>query len=398
MRRTVIFDWEVSSYTGWGVYGLNLALNWAGDPEVLPVCAYEPRPKALDLDAMSWLALQPFLRDSRNLAASLAAHTGKAAANGGPVLLGLDSAFIPIPPHDVQLTGKPTVGVVFAESAALTPDEVVRAKAYDLVIAGSSWNAALLRAHGIERVETILQGVDPTLFHPGPRRGVLGDRFVVFSGGKLERRKGQDLVVAAFRIFAQRHPDAILATAWHSPWADIARTLDISGAAAPVVFSPDGRIDVGGWAAANGIAPGQVLDLTLSPNSAMPRILREVDVAVFPNRGEGGTNLVAMEAMAAGAPVILSANTGHLDLIEGENCYALTRQGPLTGREGGVGDVPGWGESEVDEIVAALEAAYADREDARRRGLRGAETLARLTWAETARRLKTAILPLAGSG
>jgi hypothetical protein len=91
----------------------------------------------------------------------------------------------------------------------------------------------------------------------------------------------------------------------------------------------------------------------------------------------------------------LSANTGHLDLIEGENCYPLTRQAALEGREAGVGDLAGWGESDVDEIVAALEAAYADREDARRRGLRGAETLSRLTWAETARRLKAAILPLA---
>jgi glycosyltransferase involved in cell wall biosynthesis len=395
MRRTVVFDWEVSSYTGWGIYGLNLALNWSRDADVLPVCAYAARPNAVELDPLGWVALEPFLRDSRNLEASLKAHGGGLATNGGPSLLGLDSAFLPIPPHGVELRGRPTVGVVFAESAALTPDEVARAKAYDLVVAGSSWNEALLRAHGIERVQTVLQGVDPTLFHPGPRRGLLPDRFVVFSGGKLERRKGQDLVVAAFKVFAERHPDALLATAWHSPWAQVAKTLDVSGLAAPVTFRADGQLDVRGWAAANGIAPDQVLDLALTPNSAMPRLLREVDVALFANRGEGGTNLVAMEAMAAGTPTILSANTGHLDLIEGENCYALTRQGALAGREAGVGDVAGWGESDVEEILAALEAAYADREDARARGLRGAETLARLSWAETARRLKAAILPLA---
>jgi hypothetical protein len=44
----------------------------------------------------------------------------------------------------------------------------------------------------------------------------------------------------------------------------------------------------------------------------MPQILREIDVAVVPNRFEGGTNLVAMECMACGMPVILSANTGYL--------------------------------------------------------------------------------------
>jgi glycosyltransferase involved in cell wall biosynthesis len=48
----------------------------------------------------------------------------------------------------------------------------------------------------------------------------------------------------------------------------------------------------------------------------MPSVLQEMNVAVFPNRAEGGTNLVAMECMACGLPVILSGNTGHLDLIE----------------------------------------------------------------------------------
>jgi glycosyltransferase involved in cell wall biosynthesis len=393
VRRTAIFDWQVSNYTGWGVYGLNLALAWSRDADLQPVSAYAP--KALDLDPLAWLALAPFAEDSARFAASLKANSGRLATSGGPVLLATHSTFDPLPPHGAQLQGRPTVAVVFSESAVLTPEAVARAKAFDLVIAGSTWNEQLLRAYGIERVETILQGVDPILFHPGPRRELLAERFVVFSGGKLERRKGQDLVIAAFRIFAQRHPEALLAAAWHSPWPDLARTLDVSGLAAPVVFHPDGRIDAQGWAAANGIAPAQVLDLALSPNSAMPQLLRDADVALFPNRGEGGTNLVAMEAMAAGAPTILSANTGHLDLIEGENCYPLTRQGPLEGVEGGVADVPGWGESDVDEIVEALEAAYSDREEARRRGLRGAETLSRLSWAETARRLKAAILPLA---
>jgi glycosyltransferase involved in cell wall biosynthesis len=117
----------------------------------------------------------------------------------------------------------------------------------------------------------------------------------------------------------------------------------------------------------------------------MPALLREMDVALFPNRCEGGTNLVAMETMACGVPTILSANTGHRDLIDGENCYPLTRQAPVEER-------PGWGESDLDEIVAALETAYADREDARRRGAAGAATLAQLPWSRTAREIKAAVL------
>ena len=42
-------------------------------------------------------------------------------------------------------------------------------------------------------------------------------RFVVFSGGKLEHRKGQDVAVAAFRDFQKTHPQLrpLLVTAWY---------------------------------------------------------------------------------------------------------------------------------------------------------------------------------------
>ena len=47
----------------------------------------------------------------------------------------------------------------------------------------------------------------------------------------------------------------------------------------------------------------------------MSSLLKQADLAVFPNRCEGGTNLVAMEAIACGIPTLLSANSGHLDLM-----------------------------------------------------------------------------------
>lgn len=43
----------------------------------------------------------------------------------------------------------------------------------------------------------------------------------------------------------------------------------------------------------------------------MPEVFREVDLAVFPNRCEGGANLVAMEAFAYGLSCLILQNTGH---------------------------------------------------------------------------------------
>ena len=116
------------------------------------------------------------------------------------------------------------------------------------------------------------------------------------------------------------------------------------------------------------------------------------NVAVFPNRGEGGTNQVAMECMASGIPVILSRNTGHLDIIEDGNCFTLDDQRVASFGFPGSDGVEGWGESQVDEIVARLEEVYGDRSDAARRARQGAETIEKRTWAAHARQLKEMIV------
>ena len=108
------------------------------------------------------------------------------------------------------------------------------------------------------------------------------------------------------------------------------------------------------------------------------------------SRCEGGTNLVAMECMASGLPVILSRNTGHLDLIGDGNCYTLDLQlpmGEITGRP----ELAGWGESVIDEIVEKLEAAYTDRTEAAKRGAAAAEFMKGWGWPAQIDRLLAAI-------
>ena len=109
-----------------------------------------------------------------------------------------------------------------------------------------------------------------------------------------------------------------------------------------------------------------------------------MDVALFPNRCEGGTNVVAMEAMACGVPCILSANSGHLDIISDDNCYPLTEQAPMPA-EDDPADV--WRESSLDEIIECLERVYTDRDDAARRGSAGSEFMTGLSWHAQVRKI-----------
>jgi glycosyltransferase involved in cell wall biosynthesis len=395
MTQPVMIQWSISSFFGWGVYGLNLALHWAGDPTIEPVCVAPVDPGQIEIDPLRQRAILPFLVRSLQFQAQISKHADGTATANAPLLLALGNGLCGSPAaHNVVLEGQPTIGVVFFEEA-LDAEAVKRGKQLSLIIAGSTWNERVLRAYGFERVQTILQGIDPTHFHPAPKLGVMRDRFLIFSGGKAEMRKGQDIVMAAFKIFAKRHPEATLVTAWHSPWPHLARSLDQTGIAAPVVFDKDGKLDVAAWAGANDIAPEQIIDLGNVPNISMPPILREMDAAVFTNRSEGGTNLVAMECMACGIPVVLSRNTGHLDLIKDDNCYPLDDQRAVENRWNSVGDVACWGESQVDEVVERLEQIFADREAARKRGLRAARMMLGMTWAETARQMKDLVLTAA---
>ncbi|HEX7241539.1 MAG TPA: tetratricopeptide repeat protein, partial [Longimicrobiaceae bacterium] len=375
-RTPLGIDWELGATSGWGVYGTNLALHALRRGDLLPVPLSAP-----DLRAMNPLQrrlLEPALEAHRSAAEQLERAGGGARAHF-TLLRALGNGLRGSVP-DGRLAGRREVGVVFFEDTALDRAAVERGRRYARVVAGSTWNAEVLRAAGVEEVVVALQGIDPTVFHPAPRSGVLGDRFVVFSGGKLEYRKGQDLVVAAFREIRRRHPEALLVTAWHNHWPRSMAEVPLRGhvRGTPAVDA-SGRLDVTGWLAANGVPADAVLDLGLAPNAQMGALLREADVALFPNRCEGGTNLVAMECMASGVPVVLSANTGHLDLVDDRRCFALRDQRPALPTAQFAG-TEGWGESSVEEMVDALEAVYADRAEAARRAAEAALFMRDFAW------------------
>ena len=392
MNQKVVIHWGISSFFGWGVYGLNLALNWARDGGIEARSSFPFNHEQVVVDPLRRLSLRQFEQSTRQFTQALKERESQSVSVDAIVLSALGNEFAGAKATaKTELHGSPTIAVVFFEIPQMSETVLERARSYPLIVCGSTWNEQILRAHGINSVKTVIQGIDPSLFHPAPRQGILSDRFLVFSGGKLELRKGQDLVMAGFARFAKRHPEALLVSAWHSPWPQLARNVDASRKAAPLPFNDSGKPDLNAWARDNGLADNQFLDVGAVPNALMPQILREMDVALFPNRSEGGTNLVAMEAMACGVPTILSANTGHMDLIDGQNCYALEEQRAVSGDGAAVGDVAGWGESSVEEIDDKLEQAWRDRNGARRRGERGAAKLAGFSWARTADQMRSII-------
>ncbi len=363
-------SWNIGHLHGWGVYGLNLvfAMLRRGIQPIM-----NQKPGRLELDPLRMALLLPHLENILQIDRLRERNPDRLLRiPGATLLLASDGAF---QFFNGGFEADRQVGMTFFSSAELAEKNIERARRLPLVITGSSWNEHILKEkYGLNNVVNIIQGVDTTLFFPSGKRHLFRDRFVIFSGGKLEHRKGQDIALAIFKRFHERHPEALLVTAWFNLFD---KRID--------PFPPTHVQDLPSSSQAMPHWLGKYLprdsfiDVGAVPNPLMPSILREADVALFPNRCEGGTNLVAMECMAAGLPVILSDNTGHRDLIDAAHCYRLTEQKPVRDPLSGK-TLADWGESSVEEGVAHLEAVHRDRRAAIERGRRAHRFMREYSW------------------
>ncbi|MGH7347314.1 MAG: glycosyltransferase family 4 protein [Candidatus Rokuibacteriota bacterium] len=378
MPEIVYLALPMGTAHGWGVCGRYITRELA---RLAPVRLITDRLDAgLVGDELELVALRALLAPAE------LQQPGPAIQLDHPILqcvLGAD-----LTPMRPRLRGRRTVGYAFFENTAFPPSSLDTARQhYDVLATGSSWCSEILRQHGLANVRTVVQGIDPTIFRAvGGGREFFGDRFVVFSGGKFELRKGQDLVIAAFKVLQERHDDVLLVTSWFNQWPPTMRTMRAS----PYIRfePPSGPVEyqnfVQGVLAANGIDATRAIHLGLRPNALMARVYRNSDVGLFPSRCEGGTNLVLMEYMACGGAAIATFASGHQDILTDQNSLPLRRLREATVRDG---DEPPkvWHDADLEEVVEKLEWAYQNREKLAELGARAAQDMTRFTWAATAR-------------
>tara|TARA_B100000315_G_C14587217_1_gene593690 strand:+ start:2358 stop:3548 length:1191 start_codon:yes stop_codon:yes gene_type:complete len=381
---SLVVGWRPSSVSGWGVYGQNLIrqLIEKGHNPVL-----YSAPHLLDVTPEVAALLQPALQRQVHLQ-ELLEKVGLLEFDY-PVLHALRNDFLPSLDDQVA-RGDKNIGVIFFESTAISIEGLARARDYDLIVTGSTWNAEILASRGLTNVANVFQGIDDTVFHPRDNTGKYPDRFVIYSGGKLEYRKAQDVVIAAFREFHSNHPEALLTFAWANQWTAILPTISNSKFTSGQPDVVDDEMMIDDWLIKNGLAEDSFINLGMLPNKDLPDQIASADMAVFPNRCEPGTNLVAMEAMAMGLPTILAANTGQLDLIEDGNCYQLNDQTPVE-PYAPYNEVEGWREPTVEETLERMEEIYSNRDEAKRRGDKAAAFLRNLSWSNQIDRLLTEI-------
>jgi glycosyltransferase involved in cell wall biosynthesis len=357
-KRDVLLAWQLSDTFGWGIAGLNIFMDWTFSGGPRPSMLFPIQPdhiSGVDPLRRSLLAAD-FARSNIN-----AQNIQDKLKQGG---VNLDCTVV----HSLgnnfngtaaNIRGNRNFGRIVFEFP-MAKEAIARAKNYDALIVASRWNQEYLQSITDVPVYLNHEAVDTSLFYPSQPSGFLPqDNFYVFSGGKPEPRKGQDIVLLAFKKFAQNKPNVKLVTAWHSPWINL--SAGMKGRLEHPLGVKERALDIVGWAVANGIDSNKIIDVGRIPNSQAARVMREMDCALQLSRCEGGTNFVAMEALACGIPTILSSGTGHEDIRDMKGVMLI---GPEPSKS--LKDAPDhWVEPNLDDAVSALEMLYATKQQSR---------------------------------
>lgn len=284
----------------------------------------------------------------------------------------------------MDIFGAENIGYTFFENV-LPENSVENARFFDTIFAGSSWCRDRLIDRGITWSDVLIQGVDPAVFYPiTEEKPGAKDQFVVFSGGKFELRKGQDIVIRAIKVLQDRHRDVLLVNGWHNAWAFSMNTMVSS----PLIrYSPQKQ-----WSVAylenllkdHGIDLSRTVQLPRVPQDQMRKIYSATDIGLFPNRCEGGTNLIMMEYMACGKPVTASLTSGHRDILTERNSLPVTHLRPFEFRDGSGALSALWDDPDLDEVIESLEYAYQHRDALKALGKQAGEDMTKRTWKHTA--------------
>jgi glycosyltransferase involved in cell wall biosynthesis len=252
----------------------------------------------------------------------------------------VDGAFRPLTPA----RGKVNVCMNFFESP-LEPDAQENAAQFDVCFVGSTWCQQRCAEAGILNTRVLIQGVDGDTFKPQPPREPDG-AIRIFSGGKFEYRKGQDLVIAAFREFAKVHPEAHLVCAWHNPWPALFKTMAHTKVISPLAHGATQPEFFRSLMHNNGLADSQFTILPQLSHTDLAREMANTDFGLFPNRCEGGNNLVLQEYASCGRRVVANAMTGHADV-----------SAAITQRIHATEDENRWAVQTTEEIAYAMKGA-----------------------------------------
>ncbi|HEX2526557.1 MAG TPA: glycosyltransferase family 4 protein [Geminicoccus sp.] len=274
----------------------------------------------------------------------------------------------------------------------LDPEEATgRLDPFAAVVTCSQWLADSLRRHvpGYRgEITAIGNGIDPTKFARGPEpERARGSRLLMV--GRISPEKGPHVLIDAFVRLASAHPGLMLDLVGPVGFLPLSQARFMSRRMPPMAEAV-ARLYGSGPAALWGqlARPGERLKERLlagvpvelrdrirflgpQPHDALNDIYRHAGMLIQPSVWKEAYGMPVAEAMAAGLPVIASADGGLCDLVEHGKTGVLVPPG------------------DAAALASAIASLLADPVKARAYGMAGRrKALELLTWEVAARRLE----------
>ena len=184
------------------------------------------------------------------------------------------------------------IGLSFFELNKLDKLRQINLSSMDLNIQCSEWGANVLRSHGINNVVVIPCGYDPNIFHPLENRS---RSFHFFNIGKMEYRKGHDILIKAFCKAFNKFDDVYLHMLWDN-----------------VFLNEQEKEWWRGQYRTSLMGERVVFHNRFNTDHELAAFIRSMHVGVFPTRAEG-FGLPILQTLACGRRVITTDYSAQVD-------------------------------------------------------------------------------------
>lgn len=251
-----------------------------------------------------------------------------------------------------QFVGKgPHIGWPIFELDKFNEVELHHLKNCDKLFVCSQWAKTVIENNlPSASVEVVPLGVDTTIFHPTNYQvfpPTNAKPYVFMNVGKIETRKGHDILVEIFNRAFTLEDDVELWIMWTNPFLSEEEHMQW---AKPYKTSKLGE-------------KIHFID-RCNTQSQVAGLMRQTHCGIFPSRAEGW-NLPLLEMMACGKPCITTNYAAHTEFCNNDNSYLVNVEEKEDAIDGkwffGQGQWAKIGEKQIDQFVEYMRFMYKNR-------------------------------------
>lgn len=198
----------------------------------------------------------------------------------------------------------PYATISFFEINKFNTHRINNLNASDIIFCPSKWSKQVYENHNIQ-AELVLcpMGIDTDIFKPIPIKQ--GTSYKFLNVGKIEVRKGHDILCKCFNEAFNKNDDVELHIMWEN-----------------VFMSPDEHEQWESFYKNTTLGDKIVFHKKRTSNSKFCHLINSIDCVILPTRAEGWC-MPALQALACAKPLIITNYSAHTEFCNKKNSYLV---------------------------------------------------------------------------